>query len=100
MLADSVVMPTLKNGIQPDGSRPWRRVYMPAGQRELPAALLIWANDWSVGRNEPLFFGPVMPHAQTLARMLRSAAAGELAPIDPAPLQGLPERLRDFAAER
>src|SRR5207302_5676604 len=56
VLADSVVMPTLKNGIQPDGSRPWRRVYMPAGQRELPAALLIWGNDWSVGRNEPLFF--------------------------------------------
>src|SRR5207245_2273 len=31
VLADSVVMPTLKNGIQPDGSRPWRRGYMPAG---------------------------------------------------------------------
>jgi len=56
VLADSVVMPTLKNGIEPDGSRPWRRVYMPAGQRELPAALLIWANDWNVGRREPLFF--------------------------------------------
>jgi len=46
--------------------------------------------------NEPLFFGPVLPHAQTLARMLRSAAAGELAPIDAQLLDGLPQRLRDF----
>ena len=48
--------------------------------------------------DEPLFFGPVLPHAQTLARMLRGAAAGELEPIDPAPLDGLPQRLREFAA--
>jgi thioredoxin-like negative regulator of GroEL len=50
--------------------------------------------------DEPLFFGPVMPHAQTLARLLRGAAAGELAPVDAAPLQGLPQRLREFAAGR
>lgn len=42
----------------------------------------------------PLFFGPVMPHAPTLARLLRSAAAGELPPqADPA-LAGLLQRLR------
>jgi integrase len=57
VLADSLVVPTLKNGVESDGSRPWRRVYLPAGQRELPAALLIWANTWEVGRHEPLFFG-------------------------------------------
>jgi integrase len=56
VLADSVVLPTLKNGVEPDGSRPWRRVYMPAGQADLPAQLLIWANTWAVGRHEPLFF--------------------------------------------
>jgi integrase len=56
VLADSLVLPTLKNGVEPDGSRPWRRVYMPAGQADLPAQLLIWANTWAVGRHEPLFF--------------------------------------------
>jgi thioredoxin-like negative regulator of GroEL len=46
---------------------------------------------------EPVFFGPVMPHAQTLSRLLRSAAEGELAAIDAGPLDGLPQRLREFA---
>ena len=44
-----------------------------------------------------LFFGPVMPHAQTLARVLRSAVDGELAPIPAEALDGLPQRLIDFA---
>ena len=57
VLADSLVVPTLKNGEESDGTRPWRRVYLPAGQAQLPAALLIWANTWNVGRHEPLFFG-------------------------------------------
>ena len=47
---------------------------------------------------QPVFFGPVMPHAQTLARMVRSASAGELAAVDEDELDGLPDRLRAFAA--
>ncbi len=56
VLADSLVVPTLKQGGAPDDSRPWRRVYLPKGQADLPAALLIWANSWNVARHEPLFF--------------------------------------------
>lgn len=56
VLADSLVIPTLKTGVSGDGSRPWRRVYLPAGQADLPAQLLIWANTWGVTRGEPLFF--------------------------------------------
>jgi integrase len=56
VLADSLVVPTLKQGGADDGSRPWRRVYLPKGQADLPAALLIWANTCNVARNEPLFF--------------------------------------------
>ncbi|HMC16944.1 MAG TPA: thioredoxin family protein [Albitalea sp.] len=98
--------------------RDYRAVFDKQAQQSAGAAELVWVDiedhDEVLGHldiqdfptlavlrgNEPLFFGPVMPHAQTLSRMLRSAAAGELAPIDPAPLQGLPQRLRDFAAER
>jgi len=43
---------------------------------------------------EPLFFGSVTPHAQTLDRLVRSAAAGELPPLADVPLQALAERLR------
>jgi len=44
--------------------------------------------------SDTLFFGPVMPHAQTLSRMVRSAASRELEPIDDARLAGLPDRVR------
>jgi thioredoxin 1 len=31
--------------------------------------------------DEVLFFGPVTPHAQTLARLVQAAVAGDLAPL-------------------
>ena len=47
--------------------------------------------------DEVLFFGPVMPHASTLTRMLSAAVDDQLSPaprsID-AHVQGLPQRLR------
>jgi thioredoxin-like negative regulator of GroEL len=49
--------------------------------------------------NEVLFFGPVLPHAQTLSRFVRSALAGDLPPLSAATLapdvRALPARLRD-----
>lgn len=57
VLADSLVVPTLKEGRESDGLPPWRRVYLPAGHADLPGALLVWANSWDVGRRDPLFFG-------------------------------------------
>lgn len=48
------------------------------------------------------FFGPLLPHAQTLDRLLRSALAGDLVPLTPAALApdvaALPARLRDHPA--
>jgi len=52
--------------------------------------------------DDVLFFGPLLPHAQTLDRLLRGAIAGELAPLSPAALapdvRALPARLREHAA--
>ena len=49
-----------------------------------------------------LFFGPLLPHAQTIDRLLRGAVAGELPPLPPDALapdvRALPGRLRDHAA--
>ena len=49
--------------------------------------------------DQVLFFGPMLPHAQTLERLLRGAIAGDLAPLTPAALApdvaALPARLRD-----
>lgn len=49
--------------------------------------------------DQVLFFGPLLPHAQTLDRLLRGALAGELAPLTPAALApdvaALPARLRE-----
>jgi thioredoxin 1 len=51
--------------------------------------------------DQVLFFGPVLPHAQTLARFVRSALAGDLPPLSAAALapdvRALPARLRDHA---
>lgn len=48
-----------------------------------------------------LFFGPVLPHAQTIDRLLRGAVAGELPPLPPDALapdvRALPARLRGHA---
>src|SRR4051794_23903617 len=37
-------------------SRPVKRVFLPAGQADLPGALLIWANEHSLTSRAPLFF--------------------------------------------
>ena len=51
--------------------------------------------------DDVLFFGPLLPHAQTLDRLLRGAIAGELAPMPPSTLapdvRALPARLRAHA---
>ena len=49
--------------------------------------------------DEVLFFGPVLPHAQTLDRLVRNALDTGLPPLSPAALaddvRALPARLRD-----
>ena len=49
-----------------------------------------------------LFFGPILPHAQTVDRLLRGAVAGDLPPLSPDTLapdvRALPGRLRGHAA--
>ena len=47
---------------------------------------------------QPLFFGAILPHAQTLARLVEAALAGDLKPLptDP-PVDALAQRLRDVA---
>jgi len=51
--------------------------------------------------DEVLFFGPILPHAQTLDRLVRSALDSALPPPTPAALDvdvlALPGRLRDHA---
>jgi thioredoxin 1 len=44
--------------------------------------------------DEVLFFGTVTPHAQTLLRLVETAARGEFEVIDDAQLAGLPARVR------
>jgi integrase len=50
---DSLVLPNLKNP-----SRPTKRVFLPAGQADLPGVLLLWARDHGLADAEPLFFSP------------------------------------------
>jgi thiol-disulfide isomerase/thioredoxin len=45
-------------------------------------------------RERILFFGPVMPHAQTARQLLQRALQGQLGVVDDAALVGLPERVR------
>lgn len=45
-----------------------------------------------------VFFGTVTPHAQTLARLVETAASGELGEVRDAQLAGLPARVRVLAA--
>lgn len=47
--------------------------------------------------DDVLFFGPVTPHAQTLARLVRSAGLGQMKPTADAALAGLPRRVRESA---
>jgi integrase len=55
VLADSLIVPTLKRGVDQVGDRPWHRVFLPAGQADLPGRLLVWAAVNDLGRDEPLF---------------------------------------------
>jgi integrase/recombinase XerD len=48
---DSLVLPNLKNP-----SRPTKQVFLPAGQMDLPGALLLWAKEHGLADGEPLFF--------------------------------------------
>ncbi len=48
---DSVVLPNLKNP-----SRLTKRVFLPAGQMDLPGALLLWAKEHLLADDDPLFF--------------------------------------------
>jgi integrase len=48
---DSLVLPNLKNP-----SRPTKRVFLPAGQADLPGALLLWAKEHELADDQPLFF--------------------------------------------
>lgn len=48
---DHLVLPNRKNP-----SLPVKRVYLPAGQADLPGALLVWANEHGLAPHGPLFF--------------------------------------------
>ena len=52
--------------------------------------------------DQVLFFGPILPHAQTLDRLVRSALDTSLPPLDPSALApdalALPGRLREHAS--
>jgi hypothetical protein len=48
---DRLVLPNRKNP-----SLTTKRVYLPAGQADLPVALLIWANEHGLAPHTPLFF--------------------------------------------
>jgi integrase len=48
---DHLVLPNRKNP-----SLPVTHVYLPAGQADLPGALLIWANEHGLAPRDPLFF--------------------------------------------
>lgn len=48
---DSLVLPNLKNP-----SRPTKRVFLPAGQADLPGALLLWAKEHGLADDQPVFF--------------------------------------------
>jgi integrase len=48
---DHLVLPNRKNP-----NLPVKRVYLPAGQADLPGALLIWANEQGLSPHTPLFF--------------------------------------------
>ena len=48
---DSLVLPNLKNP-----SRRTKRVFLPAGQADLPGELLLWAREHELADDQPLFF--------------------------------------------
>jgi len=56
---------------------------------------LLIANGATIG-----FYGPVLPHPQTASRLIRNGIDGELPALADTALDGLVERVRDFADER
>src|SRR5215210_7609403 len=58
---DSLVLPNRKNP-----SRLTKQVFLPAGQMDLPGALLLWAKEHGLADGEPLFFS--RKHARTGGR--------------------------------
>jgi integrase len=48
---DSLVLPNLKNP-----SRLTKQVFLPAGQMDLPGALMLWAKEHELADGEPIFF--------------------------------------------
>jgi integrase/recombinase XerD len=48
---DSLILPNLKNP-----SRSTKRVFLPAGQMDLPGAVLLWAKEHNLTDNDPVFF--------------------------------------------
>jgi thioredoxin 1 len=48
--------------------------------------------------DEVLFYGTVLPHAQTLVRLAQGALAGDLPPVADPALAGLPARVRALGA--
>jgi integrase len=100
---DSLVLLNLKNS-----SRPTKRVFLPAGQLDLPGAVLLWGKEHWLADDDPLFFsrkrtaaGALRPigrqqawevvraaseraNVRVLAlRSSRYGAAGEPAPVHP-----------------
>jgi len=61
---DSLVLPNLKHH-----SRRTKQVFLPAGQMDLPGALLFWAREQGLADGEPIFFSR------------KRAAGGERRPI-------------------
>jgi integrase len=74
---DSLVLPNLKNP-----SRLTKRVFLPAGQMDLPGALLLWAKEHGLADDDPLFFsrkhgqdgGPRAISRQQAWEMVRAAS--------------------------
>jgi integrase/recombinase XerD len=54
---DSLDLPNRKD---PDRAR--KRVFLPAGELDLPGALLVWASEHNLGRTAPLFFSRKRAH--------------------------------------
>jgi thioredoxin 1 len=50
--------------------------------------------------DRPLFFGTVLPHVQTLSRLVQSATEGNLPGVREAGLEGMPARIRALRPER
>ena len=62
-------MPNLKNL-----SRPTKRVFLPAGQADLPGDLLLWAKEHDLADDEPLFFSRKHTHSGARRSISRQQA--------------------------